>query len=161
MIRPTIDVAIRPLAAVDLPGFITAAQGRYADQKHTVGAIPVEEAHRQARIETAVMFPDGRLRDGHVVLQASEPGGAPCGWVWVGPHRVEEGLTFVYDIVVDGRARGHGNGTQLLDAAHGWARSNGYSSVSLHVFAGNEAAITLYRSHGYQTTDLLMRRSLT
>jgi ribosomal protein S18 acetylase RimI-like enzyme len=48
----------------------------------------------------------------------------------------------------------------MMELTHTWARNAGYRSISLHVFGGNHTAINLYRSLGYETTDLSMRRDL-
>jgi ribosomal protein S18 acetylase RimI-like enzyme len=45
--------------------------------------------------------------------------------------------------------RGRGVGSALMDAAEQWARAHGHHKLSLSVFAHNEAAIALYRKHGF------------
>jgi len=45
--------------------------------------------------------------------------------------------------------RGRGVGSALLDAATVWARGRGLHKLSLSVFAHNDAAIALYRRHGF------------
>lgn len=46
-------------------------------------------------------------------------------------------------------ARGQGVGDALVDAVVGWAVAQGVSRVALSVRNGNEAAIALYRRHGF------------
>jgi ribosomal protein S18 acetylase RimI-like enzyme len=46
-------------------------------------------------------------------------------------------------------ARGQGVGDALVEAVVGWARAQGVSRVALSVRNGNEAAIALYRRHGF------------
>lgn len=152
--------SVEPLPAAELSGFMSAVEKRYAQQKTELGSVPADEARSQARAEVAALFPDGRLQTDHVVLQACDQNGQELGFVWIGPHRAEPGLAFIYDLVVDERARGQGLGRQLLGEAETWARDNGYTPVSLHVFGGNATAIGLYESKGYTVTDLLMRRPL-
>jgi ribosomal protein S18 acetylase RimI-like enzyme len=45
--------------------------------------------------------------------------------------------------------RGRGVGSALLAAAIAWAREQGLHKLSLGVFAHNDAAIALYRKHGF------------
>jgi ribosomal protein S18 acetylase RimI-like enzyme len=50
---------------------------------------------------------------------------------------------------VDRAWRGRGVGSALLRAAEIWARGRGLHKLSLEVFPTNEAALALYRRHGY------------
>jgi RimJ/RimL family protein N-acetyltransferase len=45
--------------------------------------------------------------------------------------------------------RGHGVGSALVAAAVEWGRENGLHKLSLSVFPHNDAAIGLYRKHGF------------
>ena len=45
--------------------------------------------------------------------------------------------------------RGRGVGSALLEAAVDWARARGLHKLSLSVFPHNDAAIALYRKHGF------------
>ena len=40
------------------------------------------------------------------------------------------------------------------------ARSLGYDAIGLHVFGDNDVARTLYRTSGYEETDVTMRKAL-
>lgn len=53
-------------------------------------------------------------------------------------------------ITVAARARHLGIGRALMLALEDWAREAGVERLTLGVFPGNDAAITLYRSLGYQ-----------
>jgi len=143
-----------------VPAFISDATKQYAVQKSEMGGVPVEAARRQAEQETAALFPDGQLQPGHAVLFAVDDHGTRLGRVWVATHRTEPNRLFVYDVHVEPEHRGKGSGRELMTLTHDWARRAGYRSVSLHVFGGNHAAISLYRSLGYEVTELSMRREL-
>jgi RimJ/RimL family protein N-acetyltransferase len=52
-------------------------------------------------------------------------------------------------MLVDAPWRGRGVGSALLQAAIDWARAEGLHKLSLEVFAHNEAAIAVYRKHGF------------
>lgn len=123
-----------------------------------MGSIALESAREQARAETRAHFPGGALAEGHVILEATA--GESLGHVWLGPHRDERGLAFIFDILITEAARGQGLGRRLLIAAEDWAREGSFTAMSLHVFGANTNAISLYESQGYEVTDLLMRRAL-
>lgn len=56
----------------------------------------------------------------------------------------------LYSLVVAPDARGRGLGGALLDRAEDAARQRGAVSIRLEVRRGNEAALALYRSRGYE-----------
>jgi ribosomal-protein-alanine N-acetyltransferase len=60
----------------------------------------------------------------------------------------------VQTLAVAPRAQGRGVGTRLLRALLGRAAAQGASSVLLEVRADNEAAIALYRGHGFERIAL-------
>jgi RimJ/RimL family protein N-acetyltransferase len=53
--------------------------------------------------------------------------------------------------------RGQGVGDALLVAALAWAREAGLHKLTLEVFPHNEAAIGLYRKHGFAQEGYLRR----
>jgi [ribosomal protein S18]-alanine N-acetyltransferase len=55
----------------------------------------------------------------------------------------------LYSIVVSPRARGKGIGAKLLSYSEAAARERGCTTLRLEVRTDNEAAISLYRSRGY------------
>jgi ribosomal protein S18 acetylase RimI-like enzyme len=148
-----------PLTEDELSGYIRTAEKGYAEQKSSMGGMPAQEAIKQAEQETAQMFPQGRLQPGHEVLKLVDDSGTELGHIWLAPHQ-EPGLVFVYDVEVAPHVRGQGFGRALMQLAHERARSMGYHSISLHVFGGNQPAINLYSSLGYEVTNVSMRRSL-
>ncbi|MFC6705898.1 hypothetical protein [Flexivirga alba] len=52
---------VRPITDDELPGYIETSMRAYAEDKHTNGGVPLDEAFRQAEQETAQLFPRGRL----------------------------------------------------------------------------------------------------
>ena len=47
-----------------------------------------------------------------------------------------------------------------MQEAAKWSRDNGYRTLALHVFGGNDVAINLYESLGFVTTDRMMKLDL-
>jgi len=58
-------------------------------------------------------------------------------------------------IAVDPSRRRRGVGRALLDAAVAEARARGARRLTLHVLAGNDAAVRLYRAAGFETEGVL------
>ncbi|WP_070963443.1 GNAT family N-acetyltransferase [Vibrio sonorensis] len=61
-----------------------------------------------------------------------------------------EGSYFLDAMCVDEKHRGKGIGKSLLNKTKEKAKSDGYSQLSLIVFADNLAAITLYKQQGFK-----------
>ena len=57
-------------------------------------------------------------------------------------------------LTVSAEWEGQGAGRALLDAAEGWARSQGVGMITLHVFVGNQRARALYERQGYMAETL-------
>jgi len=91
--------------------------------------------------ERAALF--ARSMDGSVVAVA---GGRIVGFLHVEASRHGFGD---FGMLVDRDWRGRGVGSALIQAAIGWARSQGLHKLCLEVFAHNAAAITLYRKSGF------------
>src|SRR6516165_5424590 len=91
--------------------------------------------------ERAALF--SRSTDGSVVAVA---GGRIVGFLHVEVSRHGFGD---FGMLVDRDWRGRGVGSALIQAAIGWARSQGLHKLCLEVFAHNAAAIALYRKSGF------------
>jgi len=55
-------------------------------------------------------------------------------------------------IAVDKKQRRHGIADLLMDAALSWAKECGIGSLYLEVRTSNEAAVALYKKHGFMQT---------
>lgn len=151
---------VRPITEDELPGFIATSMREYAEQKHTMGGVPLDDAIAQAGAETEHYFPGGKLSPGHAILIATDDDGSPVGRLWMAPRHDSREAAFIYDIQVDEHARGKGYGRELMREAEKWSRDNGYRTLLLHVFGGNDIAIHLYESMGFVTTDRMMKLDL-
>lgn len=63
------------------------------------------------------------------------------------------GSWFINMLAVGGRAAGSGLGRALLDAVADRARTDGFTELSLRVFADNDPALALYRKAGFETVN--------
>jgi ribosomal protein S18 acetylase RimI-like enzyme len=78
--------------------------------------------------------------------------------VWAGPAPAERAGWWIYDIQVVPNQRGRGHGRALLEAAESEAQRRGGHSIGLNVFGGNDVALGLYESSGYQVASIQMRK---
>ena len=77
-----------------------------------------------------------------------------AGHIWLeerGDPWSLERYTVVLTLYVARRARGRGVGRRLLQRAYRWGRRHGHARVQLSVAPHNAAALTLYRSEGFET----------
>ncbi|HEX6871375.1 MAG TPA: GNAT family N-acetyltransferase [Micromonosporaceae bacterium] len=77
--------------------------------------------------------------------------GRPVGMVR-GVPTDDADVVGLFSMWVDPAARGHRVGDDLVAAVLTWARDRGAGAVCLHVAEDNEAAIRLYRRHGFAFT---------
>ena len=78
----------------------------------------------------------------------AEVGGCAAGMA-SGTTPDETATVSLHSMYVAASARGHGVGDALIEAVAGWALSCGGRRLRLEVFDDNEAAIALYRRHGF------------
>ncbi|HWC23491.1 MAG TPA: GNAT family N-acetyltransferase [Flexivirga sp.] len=151
---------VRPITDDELPDYISTSMRGYAKDKHVNGGIPREQADAEAARETELYFPGGRLTPGHAVLIAEDDNGERVGDLWMAPRTERQDVAFIYAIQVEPSARGNGYGRALMQEAAQWSRDNGFRTLALHVFGGNDIAINLYESLGFVTTDRMMKLDL-
>jgi ribosomal protein S18 acetylase RimI-like enzyme len=74
----------------------------------------------------------------------------PVGVVRGVPH--DDQTSELHSMWVSPEVRGQGVGDLLMTAVEEWAVRSGHTALTLAVFPGNDAAIALYRRHGYVET---------
>ncbi|WP_205740863.1 GNAT family N-acetyltransferase [Haloactinopolyspora alba] len=67
--------------------------------------------------------------------------------------RADDGVRELRSVWVAPAARGRGVGDRLIEAVVSWATTFGATALRLSVVPANEAAIALYRRHGFADTD--------
>ncbi|HSK66005.1 MAG TPA: GNAT family N-acetyltransferase [Anaerolineales bacterium] len=89
---------------------------------------------------------------GSTIFLAEEKG-APAGFIHLKTqidYFSGEAHGYISDVAVAPDFEGRGAGRLLLETAEGWARSKGYSLLTLYVFAGNTHARQVYEKFGFQ-----------
>ena len=87
--------------------------------------------------------------------------GERVGHVWFTIENREQGrIVFIYDIEVDEGHRRRGYARAALAEIDGYAREHGCAGVMLHVFGYNTPARALYRSVGFEETNVMMLKGV-
>jgi len=97
------------------------------------------------------------------LLIAEDADGEPGGYVHVNVETDYFGRTHAHIeiLAVSSAAEGRGAGRTLVEAAEGWARSEGLDLITLNVFANNQRARALYQRLGYIPETLHYVKPLT
>ncbi len=96
-----------------------------------------------------------------VVAEASD--GTVLGYLTVRPETEYfsgDQRAYIERLAVAASAEGTGVGGELLDWAAEWARSQGYATVALDVFANNERARRFYDRNGFKDDFVRMVQTL-
>jgi ribosomal protein S18 acetylase RimI-like enzyme len=133
----------------------------YAAEKVRVAAWPSEGAEERATALFARLLSDGLHTPGHEFRSIVTEAGEIVGALWFAAEaEVGRGGAYIWDIVVDPDHRGRGYGREAMEALEPLARSLGYDTFRLHVFADNAIARHLYQSVGYDETDVAMMKRI-
>lgn len=146
------DVAVRPAREGDREA-ILGAVARLAEFGPPPWRAPEELVAGETRAvrEYFAGPPAGTL------MLVAEAGGEPVGFVYL--ERVRDYFTgeehgHIGIVAVRAEADGQGVGGALMRAAEAWARSAGFSRLTLTVFEGNRRARAVYEHLGYRAETL-------
>jgi ribosomal protein S18 acetylase RimI-like enzyme len=154
-------VELAPMSPPDWEAWRVAAVAAYARQMAQRGVWPAETSLARASALFAELVPDGQESPGHVFRHITLADGSKTGALWLAAEDAPgRGTVFLWDIVIDEAHRGRGLGRAALAAAEALARWLGYERMRLHVFGDNEVARGLYRSAGYEETDVTMEKRI-
>lgn len=79
----------------------------------------------------------------------AETGGSVAAYLSIEVHREQENFIYLDDLSVSARYRGHGIGTELINAAERFAVETGIPTIVFHVERSNRSAFRLYERLGY------------
>lgn len=143
----------------EFSAFIEANLHDYTEDLVRVSGMTREAATAKALRDTKGVREQGPAGDDNRVFAVEDAEEAVVGGLWLGTFdRWRSAWLFELRIDADQQRRGYGRAA--LNAAEGVARELGATSLKLHAFGGNEAALALYRSCGFIETDINMRKSL-
>ena len=152
---------LEPMAEAEYSTWRAASQRAYADEKVKAGNWKAEEAEALSAEAFEKLLPGGRETPGHELRAMRDDAGEWVGHAWFTIEDREPGrVVFIYDIEVYEAHRRRGHARAALDAIDDYAREQGCIGVMLHVFGYNTPARELYRSHGYEETNVIMLKRL-
>lgn len=147
----------------EFDSYVEAAVPAYAAQHEKAGNWSSEEALERARKSYRELLPQGVATKNHSLNFIEDvESGERVGYLWFGVEtRGKRTAAFVYDLLVYERYRRRGYARAAMEAMERELRTGGTARVSLHVFGSNSGAITLYRSLGFEVSDLIMSKELS
>jgi len=173
------SLSLRPISGAELSRWLADHRHEYVDARIASGE-PREIAEANAEASHSRLFPGGALAPGHEVFvlvedvdDADDAGngeagagndsarGGAVGTLWIGPYPDDRtDAMWVWNINIGEEHRGRGPGRAGMLLAEREARRRGAHEIGLNVFGYNDVAIGLYRTLGYQTASLQMRKVL-
>jgi Acetyltransferase (GNAT) family len=106
-----VTVTLRHPSAEEYEGWSAAQLNTYVNEIVASGSMSGEAAEEKGRRDQAEHLPEGLATPGQLIVRV-EADGQPVGWLWLALRnpRVEVGVGFIYDLVVDEALRGRGYG---------------------------------------------------
>lgn len=151
-----------PMSAQAYARFHEDAVATYARSNIEAGRWPVEGALDRSRQEHRKLLPQGLQTPGHHLFTIhDDEAGEDVGVLWLAVTEHPTGRSgYVYEVSVSPAHRRRGHARAAFVALERVGRELGLADIGLHVFANNPGAQALYRSLGYETTGINMRKRL-
>lgn len=133
----------------------------YAEDKIKANRLTKKEAYQIAESDFKKLLPDGfTSKDNYLYTMKSE-NSEVVGYLWFCIRgALDNRKAWLCDIVVNENHRGSGFGKSAMLLLEEEVKKLGLKEIGLHVFGFNQVAINLYQSLGFNTTDLVMSKSL-
>lgn len=144
-------VTARPLTPDEYPRWLAGEEDAYVADIVRAGALTPEEARLKSDRDFARLLPEGLATPDHSFL-VLEAAGAPIGTGWL-RHGFLPGVTFGYSLEVHERHRGRGFGRAAMAVGERATLAAGDAALMFNVFGGNDVAMSLYTSAGYQVVE--------
>ena len=152
---------LEPMDEAAYTAWRTRVEREYANDKVRAGNWPAEDAERLSRAAFDELLPQGLTTAGHELLSMVSEAGDRVGIAWFTVEDREPGrVVFIYDIEVDEAHRRRGYARAALAEIAAFAREHACAGVMLHVFGYNTPARELYRSVGFEETNVIMLKSV-
>ena len=150
-IRAPAGIRIRRFAPREWPAYRALRLRSLLDAPEAFGSShAAEEAWAQELWMARLTAASVSGRDCPLLAEA-ESDGAMLGLLWAKCDAADAGIVNLFQMWVAPEARGRGVAVALLDEAVAWARTIGARLVQLGVVTNNQAALQLYRRHGFST----------
>jgi ribosomal protein S18 acetylase RimI-like enzyme len=154
-------ITLQPMTEAEYQAFLTPAIAEYAQDHVKSGRWTAEEAVEQARKEFHDLLPDGVATPNQYLFTLVNEAQQPAGMLWFALQEQQGArMAFVYDIRIDDAFQRRGYGSEAFRQLENKVQALGGSSIALHVFGHNHAAIAMYQKLGYKPTNIRMVKTL-
>ena len=153
---------LTPMTQNEYQQFWDNAIPLFADEKVRAGHWSAENALNESTQAFSALLPDGIATPNHHLFTIRNKDEDNIGYLFVAVKDFGAGdQVYIYEVFIweAFRRRGYAKGAFLAleKVVDEW----GYDTLLLHVFGHNVAAIALYKTLGYLTTDVNMAKKIT
>lgn len=151
-------IILKEMTAVQFERYIEEAIQSYAEQKVASGNWKSEEAMSKSKEEFKRLLPDGERTENNylfTIFVADEE----VGMIWIARKQDEVG--YIYKIQIAEVFQGKGYGKAAMKEIEVIAKELGMKKIELHVFGHNKVARNLYESLEYETTNVIMAKTIS
>lgn len=157
------DIALVPMTQTVYEQVVAHSQAEYGIEVARSLMITPEQGRLMAAEDFAELDAAGMQTPGHhffsIVDQRCD---RAIGYLWLHVReRYGELCALISDIEVDEQHRNSGAGRRVLELAEDVARELGARRIELNVFGDNARAAHLYRSSGFEVTNIKMAKVLS
>lgn len=141
--------------------FSTQSMNDYKEDKIKANGFTEKEALQISQDGFKKMLPLGFKTPDNFFFNLIDEVDQNIGHLWYTISGAQDNRkAFIADIFVKEEKRGEGYGKQAMIHLESHVKDQGLEHIGLHVFGFNKAAIGLYNSLGYKTTDLVMEKKI-
>lgn len=152
---------IAQMSETEFNAWAPRSRASYASDKMKANGLTASEAEKAARDDFNRLLPAGLSSKDNFLFTAKDDDQNILGFIWYCVRGTENNKrAFICDVIIEEPYRGKGFGKQIMQLVEQDAAVKGISRIGLHVFSFNEAAIRLYQSLGYATTDVMMEKNI-
>jgi len=155
-------VRLEKMNEFDFNIYINNAIKDYAAEKIKAGTWAQGEAENLSKETFARLLPKGIYSENQYLFSIiDDDKQIKVGYLWFQCYeKLIEKEAFVYDFIVFKEFRSKGYGTQALKSLDNVVKGLGINKISLHVFAHNKRALSLYEKTGFIATDINMSKNI-
>lgn len=146
--EPLEGITVRGMGEAEYAEWLASEKASYAEGIVRAGALSPEEATAKSDHDFATLIPQGLATPDNTFL-VLEAEGQKIGTGWL-KHGYLPGVTYGYALHVQQEHRGRGYGRAAMAAGEEATLTAGDSVLMFTVWGGNDVAMNLYTSAGYQ-----------
>jgi len=153
-------ITLLPMTPEAFAIFDKLSREDFAQSKTRGEKLSMAEGIRIAESAWDTVIPHGQATPGHHFFTAWNDG-LDIGMIWFKEERDwATPYAYLYQVWIWDEFQGQGLGRALMKALEAKCLEYNLARIRLHVFAFNERAHKLYRSMGFETTNVVMLKDL-